>query len=217
MHIKRALFFTGIFFCCCLFMSCSQQADKTANADIPGRIPVSVKDSILLSIDKSPMDMIYFPENYPAQKMIDPTLANPVARVIYSRPQKKGRPLFTDSSTAGNAIQHYGHEWRLGANEATEIEFFKPVTINGKQIAPGRYIMYCIPYPGTWKIIFNTNLYSWGLHIDKTKDLAEIDVPVIKNNIEIEYFTMFFQSSASGCDLVMAWGDTKVILPVHFR
>lgn len=217
MHIKRTLFITGIFFCCCFFMSCSQQDDKMANADIPGRIPVSVKDSILLSIDKSPMDMIYFPENYPAQKMIDPALANPVARVIYSRPQKKGRPLFTDSSSAGNAIQHYGHEWRLGANEATEIEFFKPVTINGKQIAQGRYIMYCIPYPDTWKIIFNTNLYSWGLHIDKTKDLAEIDVPVIKNNIEIEYFTMLFQSSASGCDLVMAWGDTKVVLPVNFR
>jgi hypothetical protein len=217
MHIKRVSLFTGIFFCCCFFMSCSQQADKTANVDIPGRIPVSVKDSILLSIDKSPMDMIYFPVNYPAQKMIDPALANPVARVIYSRPQKKGRPLFTDSSTAGNAIQHYGHEWRLGANEATEIEFFKPVTISGKQIAPGRYIMYCIPYPDTWKIIFNTNLYSWGLHIDKTKDLAEIDVPVFKNNIEIEYFTMLFQSSASGCDLVMAWGDTKVVLPVNFR
>jgi len=217
MHIKRVSLFTGIFFCCCFFMSCRQLADKTATEDIPGRIPVSVKDSILLSIDKSPMDMIYFPVNYPAQKMIDPALANPVARVIYSRPQKKGRPLFTDSSTALNAIQLYGHEWRLGANEATEIEFFKPVTINGKGIAPGRYIMYCIPYPGTWKIILNTNLYSWGLHIDKTKDLVEIDVPVIKNAIDIEYFTMLFQASANGCDLVMAWGDTKVVLPVSFR
>ncbi|MBK9532218.1 MAG: DUF2911 domain-containing protein [Chitinophagaceae bacterium] len=217
MLIKKGSLLTGIFFCCCFFMSCRQQADNTVNEDIPRRIPVSVKDSILLSIDKSPMDMIYFPENYPAQKMTDPALANPVARVIYSRPQKKGRPLFTDSSAAVNAIQRYGHEWRLGANEATEIEFFKPVTINGKVIAPGRYIMYCIPYPDTWKIILNTNLYSWGLHIDKTKTWLKWMSRSLKNDIEIEYFTMLFQNSTYGCDLVMAWGDTKVVLPVNFQ
>ena len=147
--------------------------------------------------------MIYFPENYPAQKMTDPALANPVARVIYSRPQKKGRPLFTDSSAAVNAIQRYGHEWRLGANEATEIEFFKAVSINGKKLAPGRYIMYCIPYPDKWKIILNENLYSWGLHIDKTKDLTEIELPVIKNNVEIEYFTMLFQNLVKGCYIII--------------
>lgn len=201
-----------------LFSGCIQNTDNKPSTEKKLlRIPVSVNDSMLLSIDKSPMDISYFPEDYPKQKMVTPNMANPVARVIYSRPQKNGRTIFADSSITGNIIQYYGHEWRLGANEATEIEFFKEVTINGKKIAAGRYIIYCIPYADKWKIIINENLYSWGLHIDKAKDLAEMDIPVIKNNVQIEYFTMLFQKSTAGCNLVMAWGDVKVVLPINFN
>ena len=197
--------------------SCNQQPDKIHPDTLPKHIPVSVKDSMMLSIDKSPMDMIYFPADYPKQKMATPTMGSPVLRVIYSRPQKNGRVIFADSSVTQNVIQHYGQEWRLGANEATEIEFFNPVTINGKKIQPGRYIMYCIPSPAAWKIIFNSNLYSWGLHIDKTKDVTEIELPLLKNEIDIEYFTMLFQQATYGCDLVMVWGNIKVVMPVNFN
>jgi Protein of unknown function (DUF2911) len=217
MLAKKGFSIVGLLFLLALFNACRQKTNTNPVETNNMRIPVSVNDSITLSIDKSPMDMIYFPEDYPKQKMITPNLANPVARVIYGRPQKSGRMIFGDSTVTQNVIQQYGQDWRLGANEATEIEFFKPVTINGKKIGPGRYIMYCIPYPDKWKIIFNENLYSWGLHIDKTKDIAEIELPVIKNNIQIEYFTMLFQSSTYGCELVMAWGDMKVVLPVNFN
>ncbi len=201
-----------------LFFACKQPTNKDATVETKTmRLPVSVKDSSVLSLDKSPMDLSYFPEDYPKQKMTTPNMAHPVARVIYSRPQKKGRVIFADSSAGENVIQFYGQEWRLGANEATEIEFFKPVTINKEKISPGRYIMYCIPYPDKWKLIINTNLYSWGLHIDKTKDLVEIEVPVIKNYVQIEYFTMLFQQATYGCDLIMAWGDIKVVLPINFQ
>ncbi len=198
------------------FISCNSAPDAPADDIITMRIPVSVKDSLILSIDKSPMDMIYFPEDYPKQKMITPNMPDPVARVIYSRPQKKGRVIFADSSAAGNGVQQYGQEWRLGANEATEIEFYQPVTITGKKIQPGRYIVYCVPYPDRWIIILNSNLYSWGLHIDKSKDLVEIELPIIKNDIEIEYFTMLFQYSTYGCELVMAWSNAKVVMPINF-
>lgn len=200
------------------FSGCVQKKDDRQNSETRlVRIPVSVNDSLLLSVDKSPMDMSYFPDDYPKQKMVTPDMANPIARVIYSRPQKHGRIIFADSSITENVIQYYGQDWRMGANEATEIEFFKEVTINGKKIAPGRYILYCIPYADKWKIIINQNLYSWGLHIDKTKDIAEIVIPVIKNNLQVEYFTMLFQNSTYGCDLVMAWGDVKAVLPINFN
>ena len=47
--------------------------------------------------------------------------------------------------------------------------------------------------------------------------LNTIELMVFKNNVVIEYFTMLFQKSTSGCDLVMAWGDMKVLLPVNFN
>lgn len=201
-----------------LFYSCNPKEDNTTTLEkYPVRLTVSVQDSLVLSLDKSPLDIIYFPEDYPKQKMVTPNLANPVARVVYSRPQKNKRIIFADSTVQENVIQHYGQEWRLGANEATEIEFFKPVTINKQNIAPGRYILYCVPYADKWKVIINTNLYSWGLHMDKAKDIAEAEVPVIKNNVQIEYFTMLFQGSTYGCNLVMAWGDIKTVLPINFQ
>jgi len=217
MLLKTGYTIAAILITSVLFHSCNQKEDNKTTPETKNlRLPVSVQDSSILSLDKSPMDMSYFPEDYPKQKMVTPNMANPVARVIYSRPQKNGRIIFADSSVTENVIQHYGQEWRLGANEATEIEFFKAVTINKEKILPGRYIMYCIPYADKWKLIINTNLYSWGLHIDRTKDLAEIELPVIKNNVQIEYFTMLFRDAASGCELVMAWGDIKVVLPINF-
>ena len=78
-------------------------------------------------LDKSPMDMSYYPVNYPILK-IQNKVTEPLAiRVIYSRPQLNGRKVF-------GGLQEYGEVWRLGANEATEIEFFKDVTINNKKI-----------------------------------------------------------------------------------
>lgn len=216
MPVKKSLAFLALIISVCFFICCNQQVNKPVDINTNMRIPVSVKDSMNLSIDKSPMDMIYFPEDYPKQKMITPDMPEPVARVIYSRPQKNGRLIFGDTSVTQNVIQFYGQDWRLGANEATEIEFFKPVTINRNKIATGRYILYCIPYPDKWKIILNKNLYSWGLHIDKTKDLMQVELPLIKNNVQIEYFTMIFQKATYGCDLVMAWGNMKVILPINF-
>jgi hypothetical protein len=201
-----------------LFFACNQKTGNQPASETKNlRIPVSVSDSLVLAVDKSPMDMSYFPEEYPKQKMATANMANPIARVIYSRPQKNGRIIFADSSTTGNIIQYYGHEWRLGANEATEIEFFKAVTVNGKKIPTGRYILYCIPYPNKWKMIINQNLYSWGLHIDKSKDITEMEIPITKKNMQAEYFSMLFQKAVYGCNLVMEWGDVKAVLPINFN
>ncbi|HMU09591.1 MAG TPA: DUF2911 domain-containing protein [Ferruginibacter sp.] len=217
MLTRKRILYAGCFFTLLLFTACNQQVKKNPEENIVRQIPAIIKDSNLLSIDRSPMDMIYFPVDYPKEKMANPGLQDPLARVIYSRPQKNGRLIFADTSITKNVIQHYNQEWRLGANEATEIEFFKTATINGKRIAPGRYILYCIPSPDKWKIIFNSNLFSWGLHMDKNKDIAETDIPVINNGHPAEYFTMVFQNTANGCNLVMEWGDVKAIMPISFN
>jgi hypothetical protein len=214
---KKTMSICGVsFLLICCGAGCQDKENRTTVEKI-NPLPVPVIDTEFLSIDKSPMDMSYFPKDYPKEKMITSNLEDPVARVIYSRPQKKERIIFADTLITQNFIQHYGREWRLGANEATEIEFFKNVTIGGKHFSRGRYILYCIPYPDKWKLIFNSNLFSWGLHIDRTKDIAEIELPVMKNNANLEFFTMVFQNASYGCDLVMAWGDVKVIMPITFN
>src|SRR2546428_189379 len=87
-------------------------------------------DSKLTPVDKSPMDMSYYPNNYPVLKIQDKITEPLVARIIYSRPQKNGRTIFGE-------LVEYGKVWRMGANEATEIEFYKNVKIGGKKIPKG--------------------------------------------------------------------------------
>jgi hypothetical protein len=155
-----------------------------------------------IGVDVSPMDMSYFPADYPKLK-VKPLL--PVARVIYSRPHKQGRKIF-------GALLKYGEPWRLGANETTEIELFKPITIQNTTIGKGRYILYCIPYTDKWTIVFNSNLFSWGLTLDSTKDLHRFTIPITKKNMSVEYFSMIFQPAQGGAELVMAWDDTEARL-----
>ena len=45
-------------------------------------------------VDKSPMDMSYYPSGYPVLKIQDKVTEPLVARVIFSRPQKKWPQYF---------------------------------------------------------------------------------------------------------------------------
>jgi hypothetical protein len=196
-----------------IFSSCSDndfQKPASKNHKNDTAIIKAKSQNPYAPIDLSPIDISYYPTDYPIQKMTGIKNTAPVARVIYGRPHKQGRKIFGD-------LLHYGSSWRLGANEATEIEFFQPVTIQGKKIAKGRYILYCILYEDRWTIIFNSNLFSWGLKPDTTQNLAQFDIPVEKSNHSIEYFTMVFEKAAeSTTNLLMTWDDVIVRLPIKF-
>ena len=166
--------------------------------------------SKLPPVDKSPMDMSYYPAGYPVLKIQD-KLAEPLmARVIFSRPQKNGRSVFGE-------LLEYGKMWRLGANETTEIEFFQPARINGTRIKRGRYTMYAIPYPEKWTLIINKDTDSWGaFKYDETKDVVRIDVPVQKQTEVLESFVMAFEKTQTSANLIIGWDDIKVSMPITF-
>ena len=202
-----------VFIAACVFNSCTSASNNNTPPELPKQVIEPVNP--YAAVDKSPMDISYYPVNYPMQLMSGNDSTGLIARVIYSRPQKSGRVIFGNEAPP-KCVQQYGAYWRLGANEATEIEFFKPVTINGKKIAKGRYIIYCIPYEDKWTIVFNGNLFSWGLHPDTTKDIASTDIPAVKTDKVIEYFTMVFQESPTGANLIMVWDNVKAVLPISF-
>jgi hypothetical protein len=165
----------------------------------------------LPAMDKSPMDMAYFPNNYPVLKIQDKATEPLVARVIYSRPQKAGRVIFGE-------LVEYKQVWRLGANEATEIEFYKDVKIGGKKIVKGKYTLYALVNPDTWTMILNKDTDTWGaFKYDEKKDVLRVTVPVEKTTEPVEAFTMLFDKTPTGANLIMAWDDTKVTLPIALK
>lgn len=161
-------------------------------------------------VDKSPMDMSYYPNNFPVLKISDKATEAVAARVVYSRPQKSGRVIFGE-------LVKYGEVWRLGANEATEIEFYKNVRIGGKKISKGRYTLYAIVNETSWTIIINKDTDTWGsFKYDAKNDIARQDIPVQKTDAIIESLAMGFEKSGTGFNLVIAWDNIKASVPFTF-
>lgn len=193
-----------------LLVACNQKSAKTTQpaerTDKPvSRLPVNTSNPYE-AVDVSPLDMSYYPVHYPLQKMSGETSERPVMRVIYSRPHLQGRALF------GTVLQ-YDRPWRMGANEATELNVFKPVYLDQKKLVPGRYTLYSIPHEKSWTLVLNNNLDTWGLHQDSTRDIMRVEVPSTNDNPMVEYFTMVFKQTDTGADLIIAWGNTLVKLP----
>jgi Protein of unknown function (DUF2911) len=159
-------------------------------------------------LDKSPMDMSYYPVDYPILKIRDKAKDPLIARVIYGRPQKDGRNIFGD-------LEAYGKVWRLGANEATEIEFYKDVKCGSTKIKKGRYTMYALLNAGNWTIILNKDTDTWGaFKYDSAKDAARVQVPIQKQSEPIEIFSMVFEKNdEKSANLVIGWDTVLVKLP----
>ena len=163
------------------------------------------------SLDKSPMDMVYYPSNYPVLKIQEKVSTPPVARAIYSRPQTANRTIF------GELIE-FGKVWRLGANEATEIEFFKDVKVGGKKVPKGRYTMYALINPTEWTMIINKETDTWGsFNYNEKKDVARVTVPVQQLNQVVDAFALFFEKAGANLALVVEWDKVKVAMPIALQ
>lgn len=167
--------------------------------------------SQLPPIDKSPLDISYYPDNYPVLKIQDKVEGPLMARVIYSRPQKNERIIFGD-------LIEYGKVWRLGANEATEVEFYVPVKINNVKIKKGRYSIFAIPNSDKWTLIINRENDTWGsFRYDLKKDIVRMEVPVKKQTEIAESFSLVFEKTKLGFNLAALWDDVKVTMPVYLQ
>lgn len=150
------------------------------------------------ALDKSPMDVASYPNDY----------KNPskIVKVTYSRPQLKGRNL-TD-------LTPYGKVWRTGANEATEITFYKDLNFGQTKIKAGTYTLYTIPEKDKYTIIINKDLNVWGAFFYKPEnDVARLTVPVTEGNEPLEAFSMVFTKSDNGILLNLGWDKVRVAVP----
>lgn len=149
----------------------------------------------------SPEDTVTFPAN-------DLTL-----EVFYNRPYKKDREIF-------GGLVPYGEVWRTGANEATTFFTNKDILVDGSILSAGTYTLWTIPMENSWKVIFNSKLYSWGITPDGLPsreaefDVLTIEVPATKLKDPLEQFTIEFKNSHDFILMTMAWDQTKVEVPI---
>lgn len=159
---------------------------------------VTAQRSNFSNLDKSPLDLSYARPD---------RMADPEIRVLYSRPQLKGRTI--------QDLAPKGTVWRTGANESTEITFYKPMMIGTTKVPQGTYTLYTIPGNRNWNVIINKKLHTWGAYgYDESEDLGRFPAEIIETDAEIEVLSIRFDPTSKGYNLVIGWGNTEIKLPI---
>jgi hypothetical protein len=165
-------------------------------------------------VDPSNMDAEYYPaqaawRNYLSGE--DRTIS-PKVKVIYSRPLKKEREIF-------GALVPYGKEWRLGANEATEITFYQTVGIGGTTVNPGTYTVSAVPNMNDWTVNFSSQRGIWGAESrDLSKTVASINIPSTNEaNSEEALSISFREMDEQTAHMTIQWDNTRVEIPIAFN
>ena len=143
--------------------------------------------------------------------------------IVYGRPYKRGRNNIFGTKESG-AIVPFGERWRTGANEASEITFTRAVQIAGKPLAAGTYSLFATPRPDSWTIHFNSRLGldGLGMLVDgkftevklEPTDVLSVTAKPTTLAEEVDQFTIDFERTQAGADLVMRWIRTEVRVPI---
>ena len=151
--------------------------------------------------DKVPHDIVYF--NKTESK-------KPVIKVVYGRPKSSQAKVFGD-------LVPYGKIWHTGANEATEIKFYQDVMFGNKYVKAGTYVLYSIPDKDFWTVILNKKTDTYGAYFyNPEEDVARIKVPA-NSAKPIDVFSIGFLTKKYGSQLVLAWGETRVKVPLYLE
>lgn len=151
-------------------------------------------------LDVSPMDAATYPSNHKE--------SGKFVKIVYGRPQLKGRAL--------NELVPNDKVWRTGANEATEITFYKDVKFGKTTVKAGTYSLATIPGEKEWTIILNSDLNAWGAYFYKEEnDVARLKVPVGEGEESLEAFSIAFQEADNGVNMFLGWDTVRVAVPIN--
>ena len=162
-------------------------------------------------LDKSPMDMAYYPDDFAHDRKFAPQKVGDKAyiRLTYNRTAKKEREIF-------GKLVPYGKVWRVGANEAPEIKFYQDVTIQGQKLKAGAYSVFMIPNEKDWTVIFSSDLDVWGAYsYNQANDVLRVTVAAKQTEEVLENLSIQFSKGANNEAVMrLGWDKTLVELPI---
>ncbi|MDZ7878796.1 MAG: DUF2911 domain-containing protein [Saprospiraceae bacterium] len=130
-------------------------------------------------------------------------------KMEYSRPSVKNRKIF------GNVVI-FDKIWRIGANSSTKFSTTDSLTIAGKGLSKGNYIMLAIPNKDEWTIIFNKNLEVSYENYKPEFNVLEVKIKPKKTAQFVETFGIQTNNlTKTSCDLELAWENTLIQIPLQ--
>ena len=131
-------------------------------------------------------------------------------KIEYSRPSMKGRKIMGE-------VVPFGDIWRTGANSATKFTTSDSITIAGKGLAKGTYVVMTRPGKDSWEVIFNKNPAASASNY--TPEIQKDDVVKVMGKpmtlpMSIENFTFNIGNiTANSANIEMMWENTYVTVP----
>ncbi len=130
-------------------------------------------------------------------------------KMEYSRPSVKNRKIF------GNVVI-LDKIWRIGANGSTKFTTTDSLTVAGKGLSKGTYIMLAIPNNDEWTIIFNKNLDVSYENYKPEFNVLEVKIKPKKTAQFVETFGIQTNNiTKTSCDLELAWENTLIQIPLQ--
>jgi hypothetical protein len=147
-------------------------------------------------------------------------------KVTYGRPYIRDRQIFGAVNGEPAPLVPFGRLWRTGANEATEITLTGPLLVAGRRLEAGTYSIFTVPGPSTWTVHFSPHLGLDGTGnfdaetetftpvYDPATDVLAVEVPSTRLAATVDPFTIDFETTPAGADLLLRWERTEVRLPL---
>ena len=138
-----------------------------------------------------------------SQRIADTTIT-----LEYNRPVARGRELF-------GRLVPYGRIWCPCADDATTVEVSTGVTVEGKELAAGRYSLWTEPEPERWTVIFNKNANAFHTRYPEGHDALRVQVTP-RTGSHMETLTFYFPTiDGKDTTLRLHWGETMVPLSIR--
>lgn len=119
--------------------------------------------------------------------------------VSYGRPALKGRDLLS--------LAPVGTVWRVGRNEATEIETAADLKVGGKVLKAGKYSLWAKKVgDNQWTLNFHPKTGIWGAPELKEGYVAEMPLTLSKANDSAELVTITVADNKGKGNIKIQWG-----------
>jgi hypothetical protein len=140
-----------------------------------------------------------FAQGGAARNTAEATVKGKKVTITYGSPELKGRDLLSWAPV--------GTVWRLGKNQATQIETEGELTVAGTKVAPGKYTLWAKKVSATeWHLCFHPKTGVWGVPELKEGYVAELPLKSTTAKDSIEALSIGLADNKGKANVKIAWG-----------
>jgi len=138
-----------------------------------------------------------------ARGKAEATIKGKQITITYGQPSLKGRDIF--------AMVKPGMVWRLGMNQATNIDTTGDLVVAGTEVKAGKYTLWAKKTgPDSWTLAFHPKTGVWGQPELKEGYIAELPLKTEKVADSAEQLTIGLEDKKGKAGIKIHWGTVAL-------